>query len=70
MNPQGVLDRGYSIVTTQSGAIVQDVVQIAVGDALGLRFARGEAAARVIDKACAKAPVDTLGLPEVTPDER
>jgi len=69
LNPQGVLDRGYSIVTTQSGAIVQDAVQIAVGDALGLRFARGEAAARVIGKGY-KIPVDTVSIPGVTPEGR
>jgi exodeoxyribonuclease VII large subunit len=50
LNPQGVLDRGYSIVTTEAGAVVQDVGELAVGDALNLRFARGEAGARVTTK--------------------
>jgi exodeoxyribonuclease VII large subunit len=50
LNPQGVLERGYSIVTTVAGVIVQDAAQTSVGDALRLRFARGTAAARVTDK--------------------
>jgi exodeoxyribonuclease VII large subunit len=50
LNPQGVLERGYSIVTTATGMIVQDAAQTSVGDALRLRFARGAATARVTDK--------------------
>ena len=47
LNPQGVLERGYSIATTAAGAIVHDAAQIAPGDALQLRFARGAADAKV-----------------------
>jgi exodeoxyribonuclease VII large subunit len=47
LNPQGVLDRGYSIVTTADGSVVQNAGELTVGDALNLRFARGEAGARV-----------------------
>ena len=43
LNPQGVLERGYSIATTAAGAIVHDAAEIAPGDALQLRFARGAA---------------------------
>ncbi len=50
LSPQAVLQRGYSIVTTAGGQIVQDAAQTAVGDALGLRFARGTASARVTGK--------------------
>ena len=50
LGPQGVLDRGYSIVTTAAGAIVQDVAQTAVGQPLSLRFARGAADAQVTRK--------------------
>jgi exodeoxyribonuclease VII large subunit len=46
LNPQGVLERGYSIATTATGAIVHDAAQIATGDALQLRFARGAADAK------------------------
>jgi exodeoxyribonuclease VII large subunit len=49
LSPQGVLERGYSIVTTVSGAIVQDVAQTTLGANLKLRFARGAAAAQVTD---------------------
>ena len=47
LSPQEVLERGYSIVTTGAGAIVQDASQVTAGDDLALRFARGGAAARV-----------------------
>jgi exodeoxyribonuclease VII large subunit len=50
LNPQGVLDRGYSIVTTTGGTVVQDSAGLAVGDALNLRFARGEVGAKVTGK--------------------
>jgi exodeoxyribonuclease VII large subunit len=47
LNPQGVLDRGYSIVTTAAGTVVQDARQLALGEAVSLRFARGSADAEV-----------------------
>jgi exodeoxyribonuclease VII large subunit len=50
LNPQGVLDRGYSIVTTGAGTVVQDSAALALGDGLHLRFARGGASAKVTGK--------------------
>jgi exodeoxyribonuclease VII large subunit len=47
LGPQAVLDRGYSIVMTESGAVVQDASQVAPGDGVALLFARGEADATV-----------------------
>jgi exodeoxyribonuclease VII large subunit len=47
LNPLGVLDRGYSIVTDEQGAVVQDAGTLAIGDTLNLRFARGEAGSKV-----------------------
>ena len=47
LNPLGVLDRGYSIVTDETGAVVQDAARLAVGDTLKLRFAHGEADSNV-----------------------
>jgi len=47
LGPQGVLDRGYSIVARTDGTIVQDVAQIEQGEALALSFARGGALAKV-----------------------
>ena len=48
LGPQAVLDRGYSIVTTGAGAIVQDVAQVSAGEAVAVRFARGGADAQII----------------------
>jgi exodeoxyribonuclease VII large subunit len=47
LNPELVLERGYSIAMTASGAIVQDAAQLAAGDALRVAFARGSADATV-----------------------
>ena len=47
LSPQNVLDRGYGIVTTASGAIVQDVAQVAIGAEVELTFARGAAGALI-----------------------
>jgi exodeoxyribonuclease VII large subunit len=47
LSPQEVLERGYSIVTTEAGAIVQNASQVAAGDDIALRFAHGGAAAQV-----------------------
>ena len=47
LNPELVLDRGYSIVQNASGAIVRDAAQIAAGDEFKLTFARGSAQAQV-----------------------
>jgi exonuclease VII large subunit len=43
-----VLDRGYSIVSTAAGQIVQDAALLRAGDQLALRFARGSAEAAVV----------------------
>jgi exodeoxyribonuclease VII large subunit len=50
LSPQGVLERGYSIVTSAAGAIVQDVAQVTVGDAVELRLARGRAGAKITSR--------------------
>jgi len=47
LGPQSVLDRGYSIVTTEGGTVVQDASQLAAGDRARLRFARGGADATI-----------------------
>ena len=47
LNPQAVLERGYSIATTAEGVIVHDARELTPGDALRLRFARGAADAKV-----------------------
>ena len=47
LNPEAVLDRGYAIVTRVDDTIVQDSATLDAGDALKLRFARGNAEATV-----------------------
>lgn len=47
LSPEGVLARGYSIVQTASGTIVQDAATLQRGDALHVRFRRGTAEAEV-----------------------
>jgi exodeoxyribonuclease VII large subunit len=47
LNPQSVLERGYSIVTDADGAIVSDAGDVKPGETIGVQFARGEADARI-----------------------
>ncbi len=47
LNPQAVLERGYSIVEKQDGQIVRSAEQVAAGEALRLSFAHGAAQSRV-----------------------
>ncbi len=47
LNPQSVLERGYAIVTTADGTVVQDASRLAPGDTVALSFARGRADARI-----------------------
>ncbi|MEO8676440.1 MAG: exodeoxyribonuclease VII large subunit, partial [Casimicrobiaceae bacterium] len=47
LNPQGVLERGYAIVTAAGGAIVEDASKLAVGDDVDIAFARGNASATI-----------------------
>ena len=47
LNPHRVLARGYAIVTTADGVIVDDTMQLAVGDAVALAFAHGNADATI-----------------------
>jgi exodeoxyribonuclease VII large subunit len=50
LNPQHVLERGYSIVRTMDGSIVRSATQVVSGDLLELIFARGWARAGVHEK--------------------
>lgn len=47
LNPQAVLERGYSIATDQRGNVVRDSASLKSGDTLDIRFARGSAQTRV-----------------------
>lgn len=50
LNPQLVLDRGYSITHDASGKIVRDSTRLACGEDLRITFARGWVSAEVKDK--------------------
>ncbi|HUO43708.1 MAG TPA: exodeoxyribonuclease VII large subunit, partial [Burkholderiales bacterium] len=50
LNPQAVLERGYSITESADGAIVRDSARIQRDQQLKVTFARGWARARVVDK--------------------
>jgi len=47
LNPHAVLERGYAIVTAESGMIVHDAAQVAPQDDVTLTFARGRAGATI-----------------------
>lgn len=50
LNPQAVLARGYSIVQNKQGDIIHGSDQIGDDEPLDIRFARGRARVKVIDK--------------------
>jgi exodeoxyribonuclease VII large subunit len=50
LDPQRVLERGYSIARTAEGEVVRSSAQIAAGDELRLAFAAGWARTRVSEK--------------------
>ncbi|OIP09168.1 MAG: exodeoxyribonuclease VII large subunit [Betaproteobacteria bacterium CG2_30_59_46] len=50
LNPQSVLERGFSMVRSADGKIVRDSKEIAMDEALFITFARGSAEARVTRK--------------------
>lgn len=47
LDPAAVLARGYSIVEKPGGTIVRDSATLAVGESVGIRFAKGHARARI-----------------------
>lgn len=50
LNPQSVLERGFSLVRSPAGKIVRNSAEIAPGDGLSITFAHGGAVAKVISK--------------------
>jgi exodeoxyribonuclease VII large subunit len=54
LNPQSVLERGYSITESAGGAIVRDAARLAVGEDVTIVFAKGRAGARVLRKDAAR----------------
>ncbi len=49
LNPQLMLERGYSITETANGVIVRDAAMLSAGETLRVRFARGMVQAEVKD---------------------
>ena len=47
LNPELVLERGYAIAVDANGKVVREAAQLAPGDALTVRFARGSAETEV-----------------------
>ena len=47
LNPQGVLERGYAIVSAVDGAIIEDASTLHVGDDVDIAFAHGNAGATI-----------------------
>jgi exodeoxyribonuclease VII large subunit len=45
LSPQSTLDRGYSVVRTDAGAIITDASKVKVGQKLNIRVAKGEISA-------------------------
>ena len=50
LNPEAVLQRGYSIVQNEHGDIVHGSDQIRIDESLSVRLARGSALVKVTDK--------------------
>lgn len=50
LNPQSVLERGFSMARSAAGKIIYDSKEIAMDEALSITFARGSAEARVTRK--------------------
>jgi exodeoxyribonuclease VII large subunit len=50
LSPLKILERGYAIVTNESGQIVKEPVEAPVGSEVSLRLAKGAIAAKVIGK--------------------
>jgi len=51
LSPLKILERGYAIVTNESGLVVKEPAQAPEGSAIGVRLARGRIAARVFESA-------------------
>lgn len=49
LSPLAVLDRGYALVTSASGALVTDAGQVRTGDLIDTRLARGQLRSKVIE---------------------
>ena len=51
LNPQSILERGYSIAYSADGTLLTDSARTSVGDTVRIVFAKGWSRATVVDKA-------------------
>ena len=47
LNPEAVLERGYSLAYTEAGKVVKDAGDVKIGDELKIRFSKGRAETKV-----------------------
>jgi exodeoxyribonuclease VII large subunit len=50
LSPLKILDRGYAIVTNETGAIVKDPIDAPVGSGIEVRVSKGQIAAQVVPR--------------------
>jgi len=64
LNPQRVLERGYSITATAAGEVIRDAGRLAAGEPVSIRFARGTAEAEIRVARPEDVPPDSGGQPK------
>ena len=50
IDPQNVLDRGYSLITNEEGNVIKDTAQINEGEKITAKLAKGSFGANVVKK--------------------
>lgn len=58
LSPLGVLSRGYTLTTHADGRLIGGIDQLAIGDQITTRFARGQAVSRIESIETAAQPID------------
>lgn len=59
-NPERILDRGFAIVTSESGTLISSALRAGVGDRIFVRFSDGSLASRVEERLLPPPPHSTL----------
>lgn len=67
-NPEGLLKRGYAIVTRSDGKRITDALDTAPGAAINIRLGRGSLRATVRDRTLAQSEPDPQGSPATNAD--
>jgi len=50
LNPQSVLERGYSIAYDKNGSVLRNSDQFSIGDSIWVSFAKGWSKTKVLEK--------------------